>query len=176
MSLSDLLVLHSSPTLAGIKSASLVSLSGLTARTAFPRRAMEEKGLSFWTIRNSRNAVLLLVYREKQIRKIMEDDDVQMILGPLGYAEDVQGCLIRLRERFRSECPHEIGLFLGYPPCDVRGFIENHGKGFVRSGMWKVYGNAEHAAWLSARWEACRRSYEAAYRRGIGIEKLCVSA
>ena len=27
-----------------------------------------------------------------------------------------------------GEFPHEVGLFLGYPPEDVRGFIENHAK------------------------------------------------
>ena len=35
-----------------------------------------------------------------------------------------------------------MGVFLGYPLCDVVGFIQNGGDGFVLSGYWKVYKNA----------------------------------
>ena len=52
------------------------------------------------------------------------------MLEPLGYdCSDLGSCLLKLRERSRSAgFPHEIGIFLGYPAHDVRGFIENGGK------------------------------------------------
>jgi hypothetical protein len=37
------------------------------------------------------------------------------------------------------EFPHEIGIFLGYPPEDVTAFIENDGKNYACRTHWKVY-------------------------------------
>ena len=42
-----------------------------------------------------------------------------------------------------AEFPHEIGLFLGYPPEDVQGFLENRLCKCV--GCWKVYGDEQAA-------------------------------
>ena len=36
---------------------------------------------------------------------------------------------------------YEMGLLLGYPIEDVRGFIEHNGCGCLYSGYWKVYRN-----------------------------------
>ena len=41
--------------------------------------------------------------------------------------------------------PHEIGIFLGYPVEDVRGFIENEGQKYLMIGYWKVYKNLSRA-------------------------------
>ena len=48
-------------------------------------------------------------------------------------------CLARLIERLKDadEFPHEIGLFLGYPPEDVEGFIQEP-NGQKYTGIWKV--------------------------------------
>ena len=59
----------------------------------------------------------------------------------------MENCLNLLR--MRLECylqkeqlfPHEIGVFLGYPPEDVKAFIKQNGKGAVLCGYWKVYSN-----------------------------------
>ena len=42
-----------------------------------------------------------------------------------------------------AEFPHELGIFLGYPLADVKGFIEHNGKDFLYQGYWKVYENVE---------------------------------
>ena len=36
-----------------------------------------------------------------------------------------------------------LGIFLGYPLADVKGFIEHNGKDFLYQGYWKVYENVE---------------------------------
>ena len=43
----------------------------------------------------------------------------------------------------RTCFPHEIGVFLGYPLEDVKGFIDNKGKNCESCGVWKVYCNRE---------------------------------
>ena len=53
----------------------------------------------------------------------------------------------RFREYKRGEAgfPHEMGILLGYPLGDVKGFIEHHGRDCLCSGYWKVYENEEKA-------------------------------
>ena len=178
MSLTDLLVLHSAPTLAGLKSASLLSLQPLTERTAFPRKALEEKGLFIWPLKNISSSTLLLVYRPRSLEEILSSQEAVSILSPLGYdCSSLKSCLARLRERFMTESfPHEVGIFLGYPLGDVRGFIENKGRNFRFSGLWKVYDDEDSAKKLLDKWTKCRAVYWAAYSNGTAIEKLCITA
>ena len=37
--------------------------------------------------------------------------------------------------------PHEVGVFLGYPLCDIQGFIKSQGDAYLFSGYWKIYDN-----------------------------------
>ena len=48
--------------------------------------------------------------------------------------------MVELVRRLNGEeaFPHEIGLFLGYPPEDVDAFIKNGAAGEKCIGMWKV--------------------------------------
>ena len=56
---------------------------------------------------------------------------------------DKGSCLERLKSRLMhtDEFPHEIGIFLGYPLDDVKGFIDNAGQNSKCTGCWKVYCN-----------------------------------
>ena len=49
------------------------------------------------------------------------------------------------RLRRESDFPHEVGLFLGYPPRDVEGFIREKARRAKCTGAWKVYGDEEAA-------------------------------
>ena len=66
------------------------------------------------------------------------------ILKRYGYTcERSDRCVAELviRMREQKEFPHEVGLFLGYPPEDVHGFIENRAQCAKCIGAWKVYGD-----------------------------------
>jgi hypothetical protein len=52
---------------------------------------------------------------------------------------------------FGSEFPHEIGIFLGYPPEDVAAFIENDGKNYACRTHWKVYFEPDAARAICAK-------------------------
>jgi len=67
----------------------------------------------------------------------------------------------RLVCRFResSEFPHEVGLFLSYPPEDVKGFINHCAGGFKCAGLWKVYGDEEKARSLFEKYRKCTEIY-----------------
>jgi hypothetical protein len=76
--------------------------------------------------------------------------------------------------RDQEDFPHEIGLFLGYPPEDVRGFMEHRGCGCKCVGCWKVYGDVQRAAELFARYQQCTDIYLHAWQNGKSIEELAV--
>ena len=57
-----------------------------------------------------------------------------------------------------GDFPHEVGLFLSYPPEDVKGFINHRAGGFKCAGLWKVCGDEEKRARYSRNTENARRS------------------
>ena len=100
------------------------------------------------------------------------------ILLRFGYeAPDIEECIRRLSERIYEcdEFPHEIGLFLGYPPEDVKGFIEFGGRKSKASGYWKVYGDVDRAQKQFERFSKCTGVYLKCLERGLPISKLAVN-
>ena len=93
---------------------------------------------------------LVMVYRAKELEGHLRSKEVSDYLREFGYRrDDFISNLIRLHQRMNGfynkmkEFPHEVGVFLGYPICDIRGFLENKGERYLHSGYWKIYGNLE---------------------------------
>ena len=107
----------------------------------------------------------------------LEDAEAVRLLEESGYpchsAGQCVACLIR-RLRESEEFPHEIGLFLSYPPEDVRGFIENKACRFKCAGLWKVYGDEERAKELFRQYKRCTDRCCALWRAGSGLAQLAV--
>ena len=93
---------------------------------------------------------LVMVYRAKELEEHLRSKEVSDYLRDFGYRrDDFISNLIRLHQRMNGfynkmkEFPHEVGVFLGYPICDIKGFLENKGERYLHSGYWKIYGNLE---------------------------------
>jgi len=87
-------------------------------------------------------------------------------------------CIENLQERLRSssDFPHEIGLFLGYPLEDVRGFIENAGQNCKCTGCWKVYCNECETVKLFMKYKKCKDIYTKLFEnRGRSVWELTVA-
>ena len=105
----ELVVRCCAPTLAGIKTGSIFSCSYESEKSLFD----EIRGLN------------------RRLVPAGLREDAQRLLRENGYAGmGCEACIARLSRRLREsgDFPHEIGLFLSYPPEDVRGFIENRAK------------------------------------------------
>ena len=122
---------------------------------------------------NSQSALVML-YRRDILERALADRGAAEILTSLGYPlPDLERCLNCLRARYRLEFPHEIGLFLDYPPEDVRGFMERReAKGHI-DGYWKVYGSVKKARRTSQRYRRAER--EAARALMSGFKNGCIS-
>ncbi|MBQ6903034.1 MAG: DUF3793 family protein, partial [Lachnospiraceae bacterium] len=78
------------------------------------------------------------------------------------------------RMKTDEDFPHEIGLFLGYPPEDVQGFIDHKYEGCTCVGDWRVYGDAEAAKERFARFRKCKEVYRRLWADGKSVEALTV--
>ena len=74
-----------------------------------------------------------------------------------------------------GEFPHEVGLFLSYPPEDVKGFINHRANDFKCAGLWKVYGEEEKACSLFAKYKKCTEIYCALWQSDSKLEQLAVA-
>ena len=101
---------------------------------------------------------------------------VEKLLSECGYAGAASNaCLARLISRLRTEkdFPHEVGLFLGYPPADVDGFMHRK-ESYKLCGLWKVYDDVEGAVRQFARCRRCTEVYLTACSAGFTLDRLAV--
>lgn len=179
----EMIIHHCSPTLAGLKTASLFSCtynSSYELKQIIRRfnRMLSSKGLRFLPLRIAENHALIYVYRPSKLKADLANSDADEILKGRGYYEESpERCIVKLINRLKEneEFPHEIGLFLGYPPEDVRGFIENGAKCSKCVGCWKVYGDVEQAQKTFARYKKCTDAYKKQLQKGKSIEKLTIA-
>ena len=179
----ELIIQQCSPTLAGLKTGSLFTCpfrtqAELRADIASLNRRLAPKGVYVRILRVRRRALLYL-YRPSCLRRDFATAEVAALLRQYGYTvDDAEACVAQLCSRLScsSDFPHEIGLFLGYPAEDVRGFIENRRDGCKCVGTWKVYGDEAAARKRFAQYEKCTRIYQTRFCEGRSIERLTVSS
>lgn len=179
----EILVRQGAPTLAGIKTGSLFPCpcedrEALLSDIRKLNRRLSPKGLCLLPLRFLPGQALLYLYRPAGLRRDLRDVQASELLRQAGYGdESCERCVARLVCRFResSEFPHEVGLFLSYPPQDVRGFIENHAVNYKCAGLWKVYGDEALARRLFDKFRKCTDIYCALWRAGSGIDQLAVA-
>lgn len=175
----ELIVRHCAPTLANLKTGSLF-VCPITDRPSFfsSLRSLNEllvpKGLRALPLRIREYSALVYLYRPSRLKKDLEDPAAIKILQDHGYS-CYGKCLPKLIERVRAseEFPHEIGLFLGYPPEDVQGFLDH--RPCKCCGCWKVYGDENKAKKTFDLYKKCERVYCQQLAQGIDIKRLTVA-
>lgn len=163
-SFEKILAFHAAPTLMGVKCGSLPAISAQEYDMAEVSKLFcgehfgKRIGARF--ISRSPKRMLIYVYDRSLLEEKLSDKEVRGFLTEYGYdvSWDSGRCLDRLCERLcEKDFPHEVGIFLDYPPEDVRGFIANCGKKCKYCGVWKVYGDVERAKALFECYRNCRQ-------------------
>lgn len=144
------MVLQCAPLMKGIKAACLVNVERKFLDEW--NYILEDTGIAYKTLIECGEKCLILLYRKKELELYLRQSEIQMFLKQYGYEnQDLTAALEKLSDRIRhcsgeTVCfPHEIGVFLEYPITDVKGFIKNQGRNYLKAGYWKVYDNPEKA-------------------------------
>lgn len=178
----EYLIEHCSPTLAGLKAANLFNYrfddeSRLHEDVRKYNEILGQKGISIDIINQKEHSALIYVYRRYKLEPVIHSFEVSEFLKGYGYENlQFEDMLEILKSRI-SACdsfPHEIGVFLGYPIKDVKGFIENAGQNCKCTGCWKVYCNECEAVKLFAKFKKCRMVYKRLFMTGRPVFKLTV--
>ncbi|MBR2294896.1 MAG: DUF3793 family protein [Clostridiales bacterium] len=179
---SEQLVRNCAPTLAGIKTGSLYTITFRDPRALRDdlirlNKTLGRKGIRIIPLKMYKDHALIYLYRPEMLAGDLEDPLAAKMLRSLGYSCDsVAGNVAELALRIRSgkSFPHEIGLFLGYPPSDVQGFIRSPNEGYLMTGYWKVYSNEKEARATFLRFRRCTEEYGRMLRSGRTLEQLAV--
>ncbi len=179
----EILIEQCATTMAGLKTGSLFPCLGESTAQVMDslrelNRRLVPKGLRLIPLSLKNGRALLYLYRPDRLKSDLCDQTAQSILKERSYpVQDPDRCVACLARRMKAETefPHEVGLFLGYPPEDVDGFIRNKARGAKIAGPWKVYGDADAAKKRFRLYEKCAEVYGKAYRRGYGLDQLVVA-
>jgi hypothetical protein len=177
------LVSYGAPTLAGIKTASMfttpcTNVSVLMEEMKAFNRRFAARGLRIIPLRMQKDRMLIYLFRSEMLKQDIAQQGALSILKERGYtACSAEQCLGELVRHLRSdeEFPHEIGLFLGYPPEDVYGFIHHRDKACKCVGEWRVYGDEAAARDRFESYTRCRNVYCRNLSVGYTIEDLAVA-
>ena len=176
---------HCAPALVGLKPACLISLSAADypdlprLAEAYSRR-LAARGVRLEVLCRCRCRFLLLVYRPALLEQCLRSPRVAQLLEEAGYPVEgsiaaLLGCLSG-RIAAEGDFPHELGLFLGYPPEDVVGFVANGGSGCQLCGEWKVYQDVEGARRQFQKFALCRSALCGRLERGCSLLSLLGAA
>lgn len=142
------LVMQCAPLLAGMKISNLFKVRREKLVEAI--RLVRQLELSYRILLERNGKVTILLYDKDRMDAFLRRKSVRGMFRWMGYADyHFEFMISRFIQRYKDfaagkgEFPHEMGLFLGYPPEDVVGFIFHRGKNFLISGYWKVYYKAE---------------------------------
>lgn len=180
MCLEQEVIRHGAPTLAGIKTGNLFPLKteeDIREDIRKINRTLSVKGLRLIPVRKTASGYLAYLYRPSFLSEDLTCPEAVCLLQEKGYTCDDAGhCLAQLIRRLceDGDFPHEIGLFLGYPPSDVRNFMKDPYQGVKCVGCWKAYDHAEDAEKTFKKYKDCTAAYCRAMKRGKTLECLAV--
>lgn len=173
------LAMYGAPLLKGIKPANLMMVDGEEFMDI--GSILKSTNITCFFLKGKGKKAVLYLYRKKELESCLASGEVQGFLRAFGYmSHDVEGVLGHLSKRIglyrdgSMEFPHEIGIFLGYPLPDVKGFIKNRGRNYLMSGYWKVYQNVEETAELFKRFDRERERAVGEIIAGKEISEIAV--
>ncbi len=169
---------HCAPVICGVKPSNLLVMEKPYAKALKP--LMTSTGIKAWCLEQGNTRQIWMLFREEALETSLLDPENRAFMAQFGYTEDMDmgAMLKRMAMRFRQykrgeiEFPHEVGIFLGYPLEDVKGYIQHKGKDCLCTGYWKVYQNEEKARETFALYNKARDMALDLVNRGLGLGSL----
>lgn len=132
------------PLITGLKESNLLNIKKQDYQRM--KDIFKESELTIYPLGIHAGKITVFLYHRERLEKFFSGESVLALLHEIGYIDtDLKQVLPVFRTHYQQYLkekkvfPHEMGLLLGYPPEDVKGFIHNQGKNYLYSGYWKVY-------------------------------------
>ena len=179
----SIIIENCSPTLAGIKTGNIFTIdrsliSDIKEELSELNQCFVDKGLRAIPLKITDKTILIYLYRPEKLKADLSCEEAKAILRKKGYGCDsIESDIVHLIHHIHNDgsFPHEIGLFLGYPPIDVKGFMEDTRKGVKCVGYWKVYGDKEKADKTFSSYKKCTEIYKNCLSRGRHLSQMVVN-
>ena len=151
------------------------------SRAFYPRilEVLKETDISCYLLRQTDEKVILLLYKEQELQQQLLEADTRAFLKSYGYTQfAVEDVLDLFKKRYcdnlctTKDFPHEMGVLLGYPLEDVKGFINNRGRNFLYTGYWKVYSDLQQKMDLFGRFEQAKEQMIRLLSYGMDIQEI----
>ncbi|KYH34709.1 hypothetical protein CLTEP_13060 [Clostridium tepidiprofundi DSM 19306] len=146
------IIFNVAPIIEGHKPASIISFSrndkGLYyAWDNYKYELKDYCNLRYFELKRTDGYILVMFYDSHKLSEALNEEKNIRFLKRFGYKNwsRIDKFLSLLKRRFEVACPHEVGIFLGYPIEDVVGFMNNCGENCILCGYWKVYHNPDKA-------------------------------
>ncbi len=178
----ELVIEHCSPTLAGIKTGNMFTVgiedgTDIKSEIRELNNVLRKRGLRVILFKKTSKYALVYIYRPDYLKKDLSDPHAYVILKNKGYdCSCPEFCIVQLVRHLKEDdiFPHEIGLFLGYPPSDVEKFMKDPCKGVKCCGCWKVYSEPDKAKRIFNRFNRCTEVYKKMNKMGKSLAQLTV--
>ena len=179
----SIIVENCSPTLAGLKKGNIFTIdrsliTDIKEELRELNQCFTEKGLRAIPLKITEKSVIIYLYRPDKLKADLSSAEARDILLKKGYScNTVESDIVHLIRHIHEDgsFPHEIGLFLGYPPIDVKGFMEDTRKGVKCVGYWKVYGDKEKAEKTFSSYRKCTEVYKKCLSCGRRLSQMVVN-
>ncbi|SHI05247.1 DUF3793 family protein [Clostridium magnum] len=162
------------PTIAKEKASSLITFSNNNRNLQsiweqFKSIVEEKLDVNYFELKKDKTSTIVLFYNEKKLDSILKEEKNIQFLKRFGYENDMklEDALILLSKRFENLCPHEIGIFLGYPVDDVAFFIDCPNEKCKMVGYWKVYHDIEEAKNIFKKYDDIKNNIISLIIKGI---------
>ncbi|AWI05568.1 DUF3793 family protein [Clostridium drakei] len=148
----SVIVCSAGPTIKKYKASSLITF-GKNNRNLnsiwekYKNEVKEILDIDYFELKKDAESTIVLFFNKEKIELNVRESKNVEFLKRFGYNENmsVEQSLTLLSKRFEHMCPHEIGIFLGYPVEDVTAFIDCPNAECKMIGYWKVYHDIKKA-------------------------------
>lgn len=170
-------ILQCAPFLKGLKVSGLISMENESYSEL--EEMFSGMEINFYKLSCSEGKCLVLFYRPDELEAHVNEAPARELIAQYGYREmNLQQMLERLTGRVKEcsekgmEFPHEIGVFLGYPIEDVKGFIEKEGRESLMTGYWKVYSDPNGARMIFKEYDRAKECAVNEFLDGKSIREI----
>ena len=178
----SVIMCNAAPTIKNHKTSSLINFKNNNRNinniwNIYKDDVKEKLGVHYFELKKDSENTIVLFYNKEKHQSSLKDNKNMEFLKRFGYNEhmSIGEDLSLLKERFKQMCPHEIGVFLGYPIEDVVSFVDFPNTKCKMVGYWKVYHDIEKAEIIFNKYDEIKHAIMALMMKGMKPTELLIN-